>query len=66
MLLQSKSLYLYSTVRIGQGIKVGPGKFVKKNKRRVLNKGQHNEPSYLTKKPSNLKISQGHGKNYKI
>ena len=29
---------LESGIDIGQGIRVGPGKFVKKNKRRALNK----------------------------
>ena len=29
---------LESGIDVGQGITIGPGKFVKKNKRRVLNK----------------------------
>ena len=29
---------LESRIDVGQGISVGPGKFVKKNKRRALNK----------------------------
>ena len=31
-------LTLESRIDVGQGINVGPGKFVKKNKRRALNK----------------------------
>ena len=31
---------LESVIDVGQGITVGPGKFVKKNKRRALNKGR--------------------------
>ena len=59
-----KPATLESGIDVGQGINVGPGKFVKKNKLRALNK--QNVQSYVLKNPSNLKISVGHGKNSKI
>ena len=43
------------------GIDVGPGKFVKKNKPRALKK-----QIYVTKNPSNWKISVDPGENSKI
>ena len=53
---------------VGQGINVGPGKFVKKiNVGPQINVGhEQNVQSYVTKNPSNLKISVGYGKNSKI
>ena len=42
---------LESGIDVGQGITVGPGKFVKKNKRRALNKhrASKNVQIYVTK-----------------
>ena len=58
---------LKSGIDVGQGITVGPGKFVKKNKHRALNIGhEQNVQIYVTKKPLNLKISVDPGKNFKI
>ena len=59
---------LESWIDVGQGINVGPGKFVKKiNVGPWINVGhEQNVQSYVTKNPSNLKISVGHGKNSKI
>ena len=37
-LLTPQGHALESGINVGQGISVGPGKFVKKNKRRALNK----------------------------
>ena len=54
---------LESGIDVGQGITVGPGKFVKKNKRRAWKK---NVQIYVTKTPSNLKISIDPEKNSKI
>ena len=48
---------LESGIDVGKGISVGPGKFVKNNKRRALN---------VTKNPSNLKISVDPGEKSKI
>ena len=39
-LLGSQASTLESGIDVGQGITVGPGKFVKKNKRRALNKNR--------------------------
>ena len=52
---------LESAIDVGQGINVGPGKFVKKNIGH-----EQNVQSYVTKNPSNLKKSVGHGKISKI
>ena len=59
---------LESGIDVGHGITVGPGKFVKKNKRRTLNKRRHeqNMQTYVTKNPLNLKIFVDPGKNSKI
>ena len=37
-ILRSRMHTLESGIDVGQGINIGPGKFVKKNKRRALNK----------------------------
>ena len=62
------SYILESGIDVGQGITVGPGKFVKKNKRRALISVGHeqNVQIYVTKNPLNLKISVDSGKNSKI
>ena len=59
---------LDSRIGVGQGINIGPGKFVKKNKRRALNKRRASTKcgKLCYKNPSNMKISVGHGKNFKI
>ena len=59
---------LESRIEVGQGITVGPEKFVKKNKRRALNKHRHeqNVQIYVTKNPTNLKIFVDPGQNSKI
>ena len=59
---------LESVIDIGQGITVGPRKFVKKNKRRALNKRRAPTKcaNLCYKNPSNLKISVEYGKNSKI
>ena len=53
----SKAYYFNgSGIDVRQGITVGPGKFVEKNKRRALNKRRHeqNVQIYVTKNPLNL------------
>ena len=59
---------LKSGIDVGQGITVGPGKFVKKNKRMALNNHRAwTKCAYLCNKtPLNLKISVDPGKNSKI
>ena len=59
---------LESKIDIEQGITVGPGKFVKKNKHGVwLNVGhEQNVQVYVTKNPLSLKISVDPGKNSRI
>ena len=59
---------LESGIDVGQGISVGPEKFIKKNKRRALNKHRAWKKcaKLCYKNPSNLKISVGHGQNFKI
>ena len=37
-IIRFSDITLESRIDVGQGINVGPGKFVKKNKRRALNK----------------------------
>ena len=60
-----KKVTLESRIDLGQGIN-RKRKFVKKNKRRALNKHKLNVQIYVTKNPSNLKISVDPGKNSKI
>ena len=59
---------LESGIDVGQGITVGPGKFVKKiNIGPWINVGrEQNVQIYVTKNPSDLKISVDPGKNSKI
>ena len=57
---------LESGIDVGQGISVGPGKFVKNIKYRALNGNEQNVQIYVTKPPANLKISVDPGKNSKI
>ena len=63
-----KPATLESGIDVGQGINVGPGKFVKRiNVGPWINVGhEQNVQRYVTKNPSNLKISLGHGKSFKI
>ena len=59
---------LESGIDVGQGITVGPWKFVKKNNVGPwINVGhEQNVQIYVTKNPSNLKIFVDPGKNSKI
>ena len=61
---------LESGIDVGQGITVVPGKFVKKNKRRALNKHRPwtkcGNLCYKYKKPSNLKTFVDPWENSKI
>ena len=57
---------LESGIDVGQGITIGPGKFVKKNKHRAFVPHKQNVQIYVTKYRSNLKISVDPGKNSKI
>ena len=59
-----KKYTLESGIEVGQGITLGPGKFVKKNNVGPwINVGHE---IYVTKNPSNLKISVSLGQNSKI
>ena len=64
----TSDITLESGIDVGQGINVGPGKFAKRiNIGPWINVGhEQNVQSYVTKNPSNLKISLGHGKKSKI
>ena len=55
---------LESGIDVGQGITVGPGIFVKKNKHKGEPSIRHeqNVQIYVSKTPSNLKISVDPGK----
>ena len=54
---------LESGIVVGQGINLRPGL---ENLSKRINIGhEQNVQSYVTKKPSNWKISIGHGKNFK-